>query len=336
MRDNVKTVTLNGTIGLLGVFAMRMAGKLLVVEELIVQDRSARYIEWVPALLHNQVFLHISATFGSVTSLKLFCVTFPSAMIFQRLIYALRSLTHLACAWVGFKDVQKRPAFLPPEGGHLLSLSLRYCYDVVKFLVESPIISTVKHVELLDYRHAELSGSIQRLLEAVGESLMSIHIRPDRDVMRSKEFPLNLKRCSNIQMLLLDLDSAHLSRQSDWLVSLFAETLPSMLQQITITFTETVAFETRQFRDVISTLYDVLSGDFGKPIDDVLCGLRFTKLRVITFQLRIMCYRDWSQGSQWWLRQVPEEKGWQQHIVSRFPKLHAQGIVRTPVSIELP
>ncbi|CCM06959.1 uncharacterized protein FIBRA_09273 [Fibroporia radiculosa] len=127
------------SIGRFGSFAVRMVQKLPRVEVLRLWD-----CKWESGQLHAQVSLHITLTFGSVTRLELLEVTFPSAVVFGRLMRALPCLSslgsddvinflasisahirHLTCYG---RDLEKLLELLAVIAESLLSLKVAYFY----------------------------------------------------------------------------------------------------------------------------------------------------------------------------------------------------------------
>lgn len=109
----------NEKINNFGSIVVHMAGKLPEVERLILScDRSIHsyFCDWDAGQLHAHVFLHVRVAFESVTTLALFEVRFPSAVVFKRLVCALPRLASLTRKLVEFKQQGVVPGPPSPFG----------------------------------------------------------------------------------------------------------------------------------------------------------------------------------------------------------------------------
>ncbi|CCM06455.1 uncharacterized protein FIBRA_08719 [Fibroporia radiculosa] len=156
----------NKKINTFGSFAVRMAGKLTNVETLVLNIG-----EWEPGQLHPRIFLYVRAAFESVTALHLAWVSFPSAVVFGRLLCALPRLASLTCSRVKCKRSFVQPPV--PRPLRVSTIDLLDSPDVVDFLVETGAGASHHHVTI-----SGLTGRRQgsRVVAVAAQSLSSFHL----------------------------------------------------------------------------------------------------------------------------------------------------------------
>ncbi|CCL99879.1 uncharacterized protein FIBRA_01904 [Fibroporia radiculosa] len=308
----------NEKINTFGSIAVRMAGKLPQVETLTLScDRSIHsyFCDWDAGQLHTHVFLHVRVAFESVTTLDLFEVRFPSAMVFGRLVCALPRLTSLTCELVEFKQ----PSVAPSPGPSLLRLGAVNLADsphIVDFLLETRAGAFLRHITY--------SGSVEacsRLVAVAAPSLSSLHFTPAR-----YKFQVNHDPESSPDLLpdlmpaqALCVLSVSLSPYSKFDPRQLASALPRAslpnLREIEITAWVSV-----------NVKFDALDSESYAQIDKVFSGRQFPLLRKVTFHLR--CEVALSK-----VMDVISAVTWRTHLSSKIPLLHASGRLLAPVSV---
>ncbi|CCM06406.1 uncharacterized protein FIBRA_08667 [Fibroporia radiculosa] len=135
---------MNKSINNFGSFAVHMAGKLPQLETL---ELNFAWVlgQWEPGQLHPRVFLHMRVAFESVTTLCLAWVSFPSVVVFGRLLCALPRLALLTCGRVELKKPGVVSGLLPSPL-RLATVDLFNSYDVVDFLVQTDVGTFLRHV----------------------------------------------------------------------------------------------------------------------------------------------------------------------------------------------
>ena len=114
-------------------FSSALAKRLPKVKTLQIFDA-----DWRPASTHSSTLLHLS-TFGTITSLRLARVTFPSKLVLARLICALQNLTELSCADLAFKSSALTPASLCTHTPRLKMIRLDGdCEGVADLIASQP------------------------------------------------------------------------------------------------------------------------------------------------------------------------------------------------------
>ncbi|CCM06691.1 uncharacterized protein FIBRA_08978 [Fibroporia radiculosa] len=193
----IKTVwfDLGQPIGLIGSFAVRMVQKLPRVEFLRLS-----HVKWETGKLQAQVFLHLTLTFGSVTRLELFNVTFPSAVVFGPLMQVASAV--------------RVPGALRLDAAHLDDSD-----DVFDFLAS--IGAHIRHLTCygrdLD-KHSEL-------LAVISESLLSLEIWFSR-----YELLIDLTPAVNLRVLSLNGNLEEIAKAAN----LLSRAALSKLAEVTV------------------------------------------------------------------------------------------------------
>ncbi|CCM06085.1 uncharacterized protein FIBRA_08332 [Fibroporia radiculosa] len=313
-RNSVKTVTIWKTIDVLGPFSACMAQKLPRVETLCL-----RRCDWKPGQLHPQIFFHIRAAFASVIRLVLGDVSFPSVSVFGRLVCALPCLSSLECSLLEFKVPVFAPgAVRPRDGLALTNIDLWECDEVMDFLVATSIATGLHHVRLL-LDDLDQSTACQRLVSAAGASLSSLYIRPPQDAVAWSDFPLDLGLCTSLTSLTVQLRIRDLA----WLVAVISKTPSSKLREIEI--------KVRRYNldDVPPEVhYGMLDERNCAELDAILSGSQYGALKTVTFMFQAFVERTE-------LARVPDRHSWTRMLASRLPRLHARGVLRPAVTVEI-
>ncbi|CCM05497.1 uncharacterized protein FIBRA_07720 [Fibroporia radiculosa] len=283
------------SIGLLGSFAVRTMQTLPRVKFLRLS-----HCKWESGRLHAQVFLHLTLTFGSVTKLELFNVTFPSAVVFGRLVRALPRLSTLECQIVRFqKGCHVVDAVRVPGSLRLDAASLNGSDDVFDFLVS--IGAQVGHLSCYGHDLAKLPD----LLAVSAESLLSLDVR-----LLRRATSIDLTPAVNLRILSL---AGHLKNIAKEACVLSGASLPKLVE---------VTIESRpNLWATLVSVQDTLNGidnDSFARMDRILSGRQFPALFKVTLLLR--CEIHYAGAVS-----IISEGSWCTLLSSKLPALHASG-----------
>ncbi|CCM05503.1 uncharacterized protein FIBRA_07726 [Fibroporia radiculosa] len=285
------------SIGLLGSFAVRMVQKLPRVESLKLW-----HCTWETGQLHAQVLLHVTLTFGSVTKLELFNVTFPSAVVFGRLLRALPRLASLKCWYVQFKKgCHVEGVVRVPLGSLQLDVVDLYDSDDVFDLLAS-IGVHLRH--LICHGHHLRKHS--KLLALSAKSLLSLEVRDIHEVPS-----IDLTPALNLRVLSFNNDLEDIAKAA----SLLSRTSLPKLAEVIIKSRPATRGRLVSVQDTLNSI-----DDCGFPrMDRILSGRQFPALRKVTLLLR--CFAEDSSEAM----DVISEASWRTLLSSRLPALHASG-----------
>ncbi|CCM06453.1 uncharacterized protein FIBRA_08717 [Fibroporia radiculosa] len=292
---------MNNKINNFGSLAVHMAGKLPHVETL-EPNFPWRHRDWEPGQLHPQVFLHVRVAFESATTLRLARLTFPSAVVFGRLLCALPRLTSLTCGHVKFTNPGGVPGPVP-SSLRLATVDLDSSDDVIGFLVETRAGAFLSHVVVR--RSGDLEAC-SRLVAVAALSLSSFQFRInwfDRDDLLP-----DLTPAQNLCALSVCINPFSLNPK--WLKRALPDaSLPNL----------------RDFEIAVDLSADdqqLSNDDFDDisyaRIDGVLSGPLFPALRKITLCLRCNVFPNR-------VTSITSEVSWPAYISLKLPLLHASG-----------
>ncbi|CCM00463.1 uncharacterized protein FIBRA_02496 [Fibroporia radiculosa] len=262
--DVIKTVSFWNPykIDVLGSFAVRMARKLPRVATLNLVN-----CDWVSGKLHPQIFLHMNATFGSISTLELVGVSFPSAAVFGRLIGALCRLSILKCFSVKFAKYgivadTVRESRTPT----LVAAYLDQSSSVMEFL---GMVSIGAHLHHLSFDDSDREKGA-RMVAAAGESLSSLDIQLQNPIDNSNNALPDLTPAVKLSALLVDLDLKDLG----WLANILSHaSLPKLVElQIVI------KLDAREGEHVLDVL-DKIEYNCCERIDQVLSTRQYPALK---------------------------------------------------------
>ncbi|CCM05499.1 uncharacterized protein FIBRA_07722 [Fibroporia radiculosa] len=302
--DHIYHMRRLGQFGNFGSFAVRMVQKLPRVDILRLS-----HCQWEAGQLHAQVFLHVTLTFGSVTKLELFDVSFPSAVVFWRLLSALPRLSSLDCRFVEFKrDCHVLGAVRLPGSLRLDVAHLDDCDGVFDFLTSISV--RLRHL-ICHGRHLRKH---LMLLFVSSESLLSLEVR---DIHEAS--PLNLTPAFNLRVLAFDGELKDIAKAAGFLSR---TSLPKLVE---------VTISSRPFpQGTLVSVENILNGiddDCFQRMDHVLSDHQFLALRKVTLLLRCSA-EDSSEAMD-----VISEASWRTQLSSRLPALHASGRLLSSVTV---
>ncbi|CCM06404.1 uncharacterized protein FIBRA_08665 [Fibroporia radiculosa] len=312
--DAIKKVHFeNDKINTFGSFVICMAGRLTQVETLELSSHSSGSCDWDPGQLHTQVFLHVRIAFESVTTLGLIWVSFPSAVVFGRLLYSLPCLASLTCNYVTFK---KRGILLGTVSSplRLATVDLVNSRDVVDFLVITRAGASLRHIAAC---HDQDREACSRLIRVAAFSLSSLlfSVHSGRNPNKSDDLLPDLTPAYNLRSLSIELGPAFDSQQLA--AALPRAYLPNLREmEITILW----------FSDNLKFKY--FDDDSYAHIDRVLSGPRFPALRKVTWHPRCRITRSK-------VADVTSEVSWREHLSSKLPLLHASGRLLVSLSVDV-
>ncbi|PCH36866.1 hypothetical protein WOLCODRAFT_157556 [Wolfiporia cocos MD-104 SS10] len=237
----------------LGTFAMMAAAKLPLMWRLDILDAI-----WKLRDFHPLIFVHLSA-FSSVTTLRLYDVTFPKVREFGRLVCALPSLVRLKCYNMLFTSTAP-----------CASLAITHCPPSVRLtdLVISSFEETSSSVEanialighlcavgvVTDLQRFEFSAwasSDSEYLEAFRESLYELFKQCSWS-LHNVEFSLSLRRGKDNQ------------------TDAISDTIASVLDLMHCDSLETVALEATNFEEIgYSWMFHILESNVSKKLCEV-------------------------------------------------------------------
>ncbi|CCM00877.1 uncharacterized protein FIBRA_02923 [Fibroporia radiculosa] len=298
------------SVGIFGSFSVCMAMKLPRIELLRLQ-----WCEWVAGQLHAQVFVHITLAFGSVTMLHLNFATFPSALVFGRLVRALPCLSFLRCHHVSFERPYNVASIVQARRPvRLDTIHLMDSDDVVDFLVSSS--THLRHLSSYELNLSKCS----ELLPVTTESLSSMHIELERIGPR-EAFPIDFTPAVNLRILLLTAELEDMVRAAN---ILSRASLPK-LTEVTTTLT---LYDARSYSSIVQDALDKIDKDQYARIDEVLSGRQYPALQKVAFDL--VSYVPRSK-----VKDVISEVSWRSQLSSWFPALHASGRLVSSVSVRV-
>ncbi|CCM06088.1 uncharacterized protein FIBRA_08335 [Fibroporia radiculosa] len=303
----------------MGLFATMMVRKLPSLQMIGIRGPT----EWKSGLMHADVPMFL-ATFTSITRLSLKWVTFPSVVVFGRLVCALPNLTYLQCQWLTFRADGRAT---PPKHNAITEVHLSGLgSDTIPFLLTTSISHGLKRLTLEDIQDEDMRfDRIQQLLEGVGESLLSVHLHPDPYAKFLTGSKIHLGHNPHLEVF--EFTSRFPTEDPDSLHHLLSGISPSKLREVSITvIVELVDFS----RDVtLAQVLSVFRDDVYVKVDQLLSHSRFTKFRAITFTLMLEARLHVDVPSL-----IPSEHDWWQCISLRFPHLCAQERLRTQIVTE--
>jgi len=139
-----------GPIAHLAAFAMMFGGRWTRVQYLQIHRAN-----WAMGAIRMDTFLDISI-FTSITSLRLFDVTFPTAVTFGHLVCSLESLAWLYCYKLRFSTPHTNPLVFPTRTRTITLRQLRIddcpMVDIIDFLLATKIGDHVDRIELSGIR----------------------------------------------------------------------------------------------------------------------------------------------------------------------------------------
>ncbi|CCM05496.1 uncharacterized protein FIBRA_07719 [Fibroporia radiculosa] len=292
-------------IGPFGSFAVRMMQKLPQVERLRLEECT-----WETGQLHTQVFLHVALTFGSITLLTLYKVTFPSAVVFGRLVRALPRLSSLNCLQVQLqKCCNVAGAVRVPGSLRLDAADLHRSDDVFDFFV---LISV--HLRHLTCYGGDLE-KLQELLAVSAESLLTLEVSFIREVS------VDLTPAVNLRVLVLNgglegiTDAARILSRA------------SLLKLVEVTIVSWPA-NPATFVSIQRKLNSIDSDSFA-DMDRILSGKQFPALQRVTFSL--CCSVLFSSE----VMDVVSERSWRTLLSSKLPALHTSDRLLSSVTLEV-
>ncbi|CCM06082.1 uncharacterized protein FIBRA_08329 [Fibroporia radiculosa] len=319
-RSAVKHVSIHDKIDVLGTFSICLAEKLPNVEVLRIFK-----CEWSPGWLHPHIFMHVSATFQTVTTL-LYDIAFPTTAVFGRLICSLPQLSSLNCMNVRFKKPGFTPGFVRSvgrpsltsldllNGGSIGSHEYAAIEDILAFAISTSIVSRLRHIGLYGRESLDIVPS-QQLLDFAGASLTSVSIfskLSSTDPSSPNFLTFDFSAAINLETLTLHLEIHSLILTA---ISL-ARALPPKLREVKIVHfrvkTEDVLIDQLSDNDHIAVLI---------RIDRLLSGPQYKRLDRVIVQL---CVARSAKN----IEEVPSERIWREVVSSRLPKLRDSGILR--------
>ncbi|CCM06545.1 uncharacterized protein FIBRA_08819 [Fibroporia radiculosa] len=291
-------------IGNFGSFAACMACKLPRVELLRFWHCS-----WVAEQLHTQVFLHITLAFGSVTTLDLDHVEFPSAVVFRRLLRALPLLSSLTCYQVRFKkECDAAGTARAPYSLRFDTVDLFYSDDVMDFL---PLAGV--HIHRLSGAEGYSGESWTRLLVALAESLSSLRIRLLYHVPNAYfpvANPFDFTPAVNLRVISFDLELKNLAR----VASTFSRTSLANLIEVRLVFSD---YNPKS--SLVEDALDKIDNDCYALVDQILLGRQYPALQKVVFHL------DFYNIPHSKVMEVISESSWKSQLSSKLPALHSSG-----------
>lgn len=324
----------------LGAFAAMLARKCTSMEQLTLQGA-----EWRAGDVHPDIFLHLSA-FSSITSLNLCEVTFPSVVVFGRLVFALHNIESLQCYDIIFKTAGRFEKLALPNAEArsrltrlTLESDLKSITHIINFLLITRIASRLTNITFVDYTsrqrasyiahstQASAAVLVQRLLQIGAESIRELSFTPDTRVYGLDEPTiqdhLNLGHNTKLQCLRLTLDLRLYPRYEinfDWVSKFMRRITSDSIRELV------VAFDARFVEydwppDAFRTSKDWSCWPL---IEEVLSRSQFGNLRRVVLDV-------------WKLADYPvvDEVMWSEAVRSRLPLLHQRGILQTSVSVHL-
>ncbi|CCM01788.1 uncharacterized protein FIBRA_03855 [Fibroporia radiculosa] len=317
--SGIDAVCIDRNIEVLGPLATYMAQKLPRMATLDVL-----HCCWRTGEPRTRIFHRMSATFQSMTRLRLFAVVFSSPVILARLVYSFPHLCSLTCVAVTFEALVLVPGPLPSlEGISLQDVRVGARDDVVGLLVHSSLCERVREVTL----ECISARECQRLVDTAGESLSYLNIWPCRkDTYRKDyrgwdDFPLDITPAVNLHALRV----SHFSFSSiHWLAAFLSRASLPQLHEIEANFPFYAVTETQlwQAASGVNDYYFTL-------IDLLLSGPRYPAIASVTFKLDVASYRRSE------VKDVPSEEAWRLCLASRLPRLHRRRRLRTPVVVNV-
>ncbi|PCH40203.1 hypothetical protein WOLCODRAFT_162175 [Wolfiporia cocos MD-104 SS10] len=169
----------------------RSGWRLPLVRHLVIQNAI-----WKPSDFHPLIFVHLSA-FSSVTTLRLFIVTFPKVREFGRLVCALPSLVRLSCVNVLFTSTAPYASLAItrcPPSVRLTGLEI-YSYSETSSDVEANR-SLIEHLcaaglvtDLQRFEFSAWASPDSKYLDAYGEPVQELLKQCSRSLRSLKLFP---------------------------------------------------------------------------------------------------------------------------------------------------
>ncbi|CCM06087.1 uncharacterized protein FIBRA_08334 [Fibroporia radiculosa] len=324
-RSAVRRISIHDNIDVLGTISACLARRLPKADALRIYS-----CEWSPGRLHPHIFMHIRATFETVTSVFLADVAFPTTAVFGRLICSLPQLSAFTCMNVTFKRPGFRPGFISPMGRpSLTSLNIlngedddsrehAAIKDILEFVVSASMVTHLRHIGLFGCESLNPSVS-QRLVDSAAASLLSIYVVSAPLSSTSPDFlTLDFSAAINLETLTLWLDDCHLERAAECL----ARALPSKLREVKV-----VRFVDEAEDDLIDKLFDDHHVAAYTRIDQLLSGPQYKVLNEVSFELVI----DVDASD---MDEIPSERIWHELFSPRLPRLRERGVLQTAVIID--
>ncbi|KAH9931455.1 uncharacterized protein B0H18DRAFT_84663 [Fomitopsis serialis] len=347
LRARVKVVVVLGTVSTgetrrpiphFGTFASMLAGKLPSLGHLGIGNAA-----WQSGTMHRHVFVHLS-TFVNVAGLHLVHVTFPSKIIFGRLVCALPNLRELSCQTLIFRSKDFHPSALSTTPPRLATLHLDGpSDDVVDLLVRHlRIAGGLQELRAgwVDNRKEAtedygLSDAIATTLQHTGSELKRAYIRlrlppaitPGQGIGEHRQ-TLTLGQCAGLEQFAISFCLQKVlaapSRTPQRLYSLLQSINSSKLWVVGIRL-DTRLIDSIGESEILTLAEEFLEQQRCVLIDEVLSSdSRFASVRYVWVQL--MC----ASGST-----SPDHDSWQATIQTRLPKLHARRVLSTSVRVWL-
>ncbi|CCM04275.1 uncharacterized protein FIBRA_06446 [Fibroporia radiculosa] len=276
------------------------------VETLGIGDYSPSVGDWKAKVFHADVFTHLRITFPSVTRLTLDNTTFPSVVVFARLVFSFPRLTRFACHFVAFATGgYLRGRALPPKGFAMTDVELYQSDDVVDFLVE-------RSAEPLTYEDVR-----ERDRQGASASLRSLDVW---SISHRLDSLGGLGCFKYLESLTLAFDAfeQRLDPGTVWddLYNVLGGLASSKLQQFTISFIADFSdIHGCGISDTLQTLSTGVSDRIFARIDDLLAGPRYHHLQTI-------CFRLWFDHSMdLCIPGSPSKQLWFRFLSCHFPRL---------------
>ncbi|KAH9925310.1 uncharacterized protein B0H18DRAFT_383695 [Fomitopsis serialis] len=296
-------------------FAARFAGKLPAVHHLMIRNA-----EMKPTNLRLDSHLHFSS-FVSLRELSLMGILFRTPTMFLRTVCCFPGVTLLQCTDVDIQE-EHRPGLHPvtvPSIRHLGVDGSSPSIEKVIHTFVSGSLSVALRTIVLGYRTAvplqELTGVVQRLLDAAGPSLRTFSSVVDETKLKLDERIeqyINFTPNTRLERIIIRIpvkDQPILS----WISHVLSSITFDSDGEVCLIFNVDAGDNTPL---VLQSLLIRLQDSVCSEIEAVMFLPGFTKLKRLSVELYIV---PWNIALS--------QTAWSETIMTAMPRLHARGIL---------